>query len=97
MNIQKKTAGETLKMTWDFTAKLGTGETVTGITSFTAVNAATGAVSADLTFTGQAAVSPLATALVAGGVAGTVYVVSCKVTTSLGQAPVVEGAVCVVN
>ena len=95
MDYTKKTAAEVIACTWDFTNKMGTGETLSAVSGFT-VTDQTGTVSADAAVGAGTISGDTVTASVSGGVAGNLYVLACEVTTSLGQTLVDEGFVMVI-
>jgi hypothetical protein len=99
MIINRKHVTETRKYEWDFTDILPSGVTLSSITSITQeeVDGDTGehATSTDLTIASQSLATPIASALVSGGVAGKLYVLKCLAAASDSQAPVVAGGLLV--
>ena len=82
--IQEKTVGETHKVTFDFANQLEVGESVSSASVSAAVYSGTDSTPAAILSGGPSVASPQVSQKVTGGVAGTVYVVTCLATTSAG-------------
>lgn len=94
VDIVPKDSGEVILYTFDFSAKLGPGESLTGSATLTQADAYAGDTT-DLVFGTAVVASPDVTVPISGGVPGSLYVVEVLVGTSLGQTLVVAGGLSV--
>lgn len=94
MDIYTKRDAETIQYTFNFTPELGTGETVSSVTSVSQYE--DGSSTSDLTIGSATLSSPNVQVLVAGGTVRKVYVLECKAVTSASQILIVQGAVAVI-
>jgi len=99
MDIFHKDTGEGTSYTFDFTDELASGETISSVTSITQSEPA-GALddwqtSTDLTIGSSSVSGANVSVRVSGGVAGKIYKLECLVLTSLGNSPIVHGALAV--
>jgi hypothetical protein len=88
MQSYKHDPTEGANVSFDFTLKLAGSETITSVTSITQLDATANGPTTDLTIGAGAISGAVVTALVSGGVAGKVYLLRCKVATSLSEGPV---------
>lgn len=79
-----KRSGEVMSLEFDFTSQLATGETIStaviDASVYTGGEVVPSLVAATPTISGS-----VVTSLVSGGLLGTIYGVTCQITTSLGQ------------
>ena len=88
-----KPQSETSKVTFDFISKLAIGETISTATTTAAVWSGADSVPSSL-ISGAASISGTKVSqMLTGGVAGTVYKLSCTITTSSGQTLTIWGIV----
>jgi hypothetical protein len=99
VDVVRKDSGETLKVSFDFEDVLPSGVTLSSITSISQKEASADAdgysTTTDLTLSGQALATPVASVLVAGGTAGRVYLLECLALASDGQSLIVAGGLSV--
>ncbi len=80
-----KDSGERLKLVFDFTSELASGETLSTATVASGVYSGADANPAAMISEAASISGPQVTQFVIGGVAGVVYLLTCTVTTSAGQ------------
>ena len=92
-----KYVNETVEETFDFATRLGAGETLVGASAYSVVYSGTDPLAFLLVFGAASIAGSVVSQLVTGGVAGVVYSLVCRATTSTGQALELVGRLAVLG
>lgn len=91
-----KRTGESVNLTFDFTSRLASGETISTQVVTASVYTGTDASPSGLISGSASASGAVVTQKITGGVAGVIYYLLCQITTSAGQTLDMEGFLAVV-
>lgn len=95
MEMNEKTNAAAVKYVFDFTDLLATGVTLSSVTDVTQQES--GDTSTALTVATPTLATPRVSALVSGGTAGKLYVLSARAVASSGETLIVQAGVSILN